>query len=244
MSVIWHSLVTVLLIFIVYIVFLAICSVFISPGKEYNVNSNFYRFLLNSASFAALTLLRIKVHTDGLEKMPDDEKIMFVCNHRSSYDPIVTWWTLRKWQIAFISKESNFKIPFFGRIIRKCCFMAIDRENAQNAIGTINRAADLLKKEEVSIGVYPEGTRSKNCQLLPFHDGVFRIAQKADKPIAVLCITGTEKIAGNLLKLKSSDVYLYVTELISADEVKRLRTFSISERARTKIIEKAGAINE
>ncbi len=74
-----------------------------------------------------------------------------------------------------------------------CCFLPIDRENPRKAIPTINRAAKLLKEQEVSVGIYPEGTRGKDCRLLPFHNGVFKIAQKAEAPIAVLSITGTEK---------------------------------------------------
>ena len=50
------------------------------------------------------------------------------------------WLVLKPWDIAFISKGENFKIPFFGRIIRKCCFMPIDRENPRKALRTINKA--------------------------------------------------------------------------------------------------------
>ena len=99
--------------------------------------------MLDSATAAAIKLLRIHVHVSGMEKIPKDTKVLFVSNHRSIFDPIITWYALKKWKIAFVSKPSNFKIPFFGRIIRKCCFMPIDRENPRNAIVTINKAAKL-----------------------------------------------------------------------------------------------------
>lgn len=66
--------------------------------------------------------------------------------------------------------------------------MAIDRENPRNALLTIEKAAKLIESDEVSIGIYPEGTRSKECVLLPFHNGVFKIAQKASVPIVVASI--------------------------------------------------------
>ena len=75
--------------------------------------------------------------------------------------------------------------------------MAIDRENPRNAMKTIIKASKLLQKGEVSVGVYPEGTRSKECKLLPFHNGVFKIAQRADAPIAIVAISGTEKVSKN-----------------------------------------------
>ena len=220
-----------LALLLMYLLFLGVCCLLVNPGKDYNENSPFYRFLLDSATAAAMKLLRIRVHVSGMEKIPKDTKVLFVSNHRSNFDPIVTWYALKKWKIAFVSKPSNFKIPFFGRIIRKCCFMPIDRENPRNAIVTINKAAKLLKKQEVSIGIYPEGTRSKNGQLLPFHNGVFKIAQKAEAAIVVLCVTGTEKISKRT-PFRRSDVYLDVLEVFSGASIKETRTEMIGTAVR------------
>ena len=223
-----------LALLLLYILFLGICCLFIDPDKAYEKNSPFYRFLLDSATAAAMKLLRIRVHVSGIEKIPKDTKVLFVSNHRSNFDPIITWYILKKWKIAFVSKPSNFKIPFFGRIIRKCCFMPIDRENPRNAIVTINKAAKLLKKQEVSIGIYPEGTRSKNGQLLPFHNGVFKIAQKAETAIVVLCVTGTEKISKRT-PFRRTDVYLDVLEVFSAQGIKETKTEMIGTAIRRQI---------
>jgi len=218
-------------VLLLYVLFLVVCSLLVNPKKEYEKDSRFYRFLLNSATICVLKLLRIKVHTVGLEKIPDDVMPLFVGNHRSNYDPIIQWYVLRKWKPSFVSKASNFKIPIFGRIIRKCCFMAIDRENARKAMVTINKSARLLKQGEVSIGVYPEGTRSKNGELLPFHNGVFMIAQKANAPIVVMSIRGTERIHKNI-PFRRSDIYLDIVDVISADEVKSTKTDVIGTRVR------------
>ena len=216
---------------LLYVLFLGICALLVDPKKQYEENSSFYRFLLDSATAAALKLLRIRVHVSGMEKLPRDRKLLFVSNHRSNYDPIVTWYALKNWKLSFVSKPENFKIPFFGRIIRKCCFMPIDRQDPRKAITTINRAAELLRKQEVSIGIYPEGTRSKTGRLLPFHNGVFKIAQKAEVPIVVLCITGTEKIAGRT-PFRGTDVYLNVLEVFPAQSVKQTKTEMIGTAVR------------
>ena len=221
----------VLVLLLLYILFLGICSLLVSPHKEYKKNSSFYRFLLDSATAGALKLLRIKVHVSGVEKVPTDEKLLFVSNHRSNFDPIITWYVFKKWKVAFVSKESNFKIPFFGRIIRRCCFMAIDRTNPRKALSTINAAAKLLHKQEVSIGVYPEGTRSKNGILLPFHNGVFKIAQKADAAIVVLTVVGTENIHRNT-PFRKTDVYLDVLDVIPAEKAKTVRTEALGAEIR------------
>lgn len=218
-------------LFLLYVLFLGVCCLFVTPKKEYDKNSPFYRFLLNSATAAAMKLLRIDIHVTGVEKLPKGEKLLFVSNHRSNFDPLITWHVLKDWQIAFVSKASNFKIPFFGRIIRKCCFMAIDREDPRKAIVTINKAAELLKREEVSIGIYPEGTRSKKGELLPFHNGVFKIAQKANASVVVLSITGTENIHART-PFQISHVYLDVLEVIPSENMKGMKTELIGTAVR------------
>ena len=224
-----------LAIAIFYILFLVICSLFVSSKKEYDEHSRFYRALLNGATAIAVKIMRIHLHRTGVEKIPADTKrILFVGNHRSRFDPILSWYLLKHWQIAFVSKPSNFKIPVFGRFIRKCCFMAIDRENPRNAIKTIQKAAELLVKGDVSVGIYPEGTRSKNCELLPFHNGVFKIAQRADTPIVVLAVSGTENIHKNY-PFHHTDVYIDVLDVLPADFVRENRTDVIGERVRTEL---------
>lgn len=217
-------------LFLAYVLFLFVCSLFVNPKKEYEENSRFYRFLLNSATAGALKILRIKIHTTGLENVPTDVLPLFVGNHRSNFDPIIQWLVFKEWKPAFISKASNFKVPFFGRFIRKCCFMTIDRENPRKALVTINKATKLIQKGEVSIGVYPEGKRSKSGELLPFHNGVFRIAQKANVPIVVMAISGTEKIHKRT-PFRKTDIYLDL-EVIPADEVKQIKTDEIGDRVR------------
>ena len=222
-------------LFLLYALFLLVCSLFVNPKKEYVNHSRFYRTLLNGATAFAMKIMRIHIHTSGLEKVPQDTKnLLFVSNHRSNFDPIITWHILKKWQPAFVSKAANFKIPIFGRFIRKCCFMAIDRENPRNALKTILKAAELLKKGEVSIGIYPEGTRSKNCELLPFHNGVFKIAQKSDADIVVLTVSGTEQIHKNY-PFHHTDVYLDVLEFIPTDRVKETKTDVMGNQIREKM---------
>lgn len=223
-------------IFLLYVLFLVICGLFVDPKRSYETDSRFYRGLLNGNTAAILKLLRVHVHVSGLDKLPGDDTVLFVGNHVSNYDPIVTWHALGKRKIAFISKPSNFKIPFFGPIIRRCCFMAIDRENPRNAILTINRAAELLKKGELSVGVYPEGTRSKTGQLLPFHNGVFKIAQKAKTAVAVVAVTGTDRIRKNI-PFRKSDVYVDVLEVLPAQEICAMKTEQIGQQVRQLLTE-------
>lgn len=213
----------------VAVVFLGVCALLVREDA-YDTHSRFYRRLLNGATVFAVRLLGIHVHCQGLEKLPEG-RFLLVGNHRSNFDPIVTWYALRDRDLAFLSKAENFKIPIFGSIIRKCCFLPIDRQDPRRAMTAINQAAALLEDDQVSIGVYPEGTRSKECVLLPFHNGVFKIAKKARVPIVVVAIQGTEDIHKSYLR-RPSHVRLEVTDVLPADYVAQSRTGEIGQRVR------------
>ena len=167
---------------LLYVLFLTVCALLVDTKKEYEHDSPFYRRLLYGATACCIRLLHIHIHVDGMEKLPKDGRFLLVCNHRSNFDPILTWQVMKERNLAFVSKAENFQIPIFGRIIRRCCFMAIDRENPRNALLTIEKAAKLIESDEVSIGIYPEGTRSKECVLLPFHNGSSRSPRRLPCP--------------------------------------------------------------
>lgn len=223
-----------LLLFIVYIIFTIICTLFIDKNKTYKKRSVFYRFLLNSWTSIAMRLCRIKIKTNVHGKMPENTRIVVVGNHRSNYDPIITWYVLKNYELAYISKKSNFKIPFFGKIVRKCCFMEIDRENPRNALKTIEQAVDLINNNTASVGVYPEGTRSKNGELLPFHNCVFKIAQRSKTPLVVVTLNGTEKISKNTpfhRTIVNVDI-----NVIDYEVIKDLQTCDIGEMVKQTIL--------
>ncbi len=213
------------------ILFLVVCALLVSPKKEYNRENRFYRAVLNGSTGVILWLLGVRVTVVGREKLPTQENFLFISNHRSNYDPIVQWFVLRPKRLSFVSKGQNFKIPVFGRLIRRCCFMEIDRKNPRRAMQTVQRAAVLLTETENCVGVYPEGTRSKSCVLLPFHNGVLKIAQKSGKPLVIAVIEGTEKIARNIAHFRRSKVTLTILEVIDGETVKKIKTAELSDHA-------------
>ncbi len=174
---------------------------------------------------------RLRIHVKGWENLPEG-RFLLVGNHRSNYDPIATVWALsrRKVDMAFITKPENMKIPLV-RFIHTANYLVIDREDPRKAIETIQAAADLLARDVVSVGVYPEGTRSKGAQMLEFHNAVFKIAKKADVPIVAAAITGTEKIHENFL-WRCTDVTLDLCACIGREEVAACSTRELGERVR------------
>lgn len=214
-------------------------SLFIDTSKIYMKNSGYYRFLLYSVTALVIFFGRIRVHTEGMNILAENgifgntekkekQRFLIVSNHRSNFDPIITWHVLRKYDLAFLSKEENMHIFTFGRIIRKCCFMSIDRENPKNALKTLMLSADLIKDHEVSYMIYPEGTRSKTKELQPFHNGIFKVAQMANVPVVIMSIQGAQNIHTNF-PFKSSDVYVDILKVLPADEISSMRTQAIGD---------------
>ena len=172
----------------------------------------------------------------GTEKIPKEGRFLYVCNHRSMFDPLITMDCLRKYNISFISKPSNMKIPVISRVVYSIGYLAIDRENDRNALKTILTAADYMKRNLCSIAIYPEGTRSKTNELLPFHAGSFKTAQKAKVPIVVACIHGSENIR-KPKPFSPTKVYLDILEVIPAETVCAMRTDALAEHVRSIIQE-------
>ena len=200
--------------------FLFICGLFVNTKKQYERDSKFYRALLDGSTTVILWCLGVRCKVIGEDKFPESGNFLFISNHRSNYDPIVQWTVFKRFKLSFISKKENFRIPMYGRIIHRCCFMAIDRQSPRKAMETVNRAARLLTDTENSVGVYPEGKRSKECRLLPFHNGVLKAAQKAGKPVVVSTIEGTENIFRNIKRFRKTIVTIKILETIDADRVK------------------------
>lgn len=216
---------TVLLPFL----FLTVCGLFVDMKKEYDRDSRFFRALLDGSTTVVLWLLGVRYDIRGEENFPAEGNFLFISNHRSNYDPIIQWTVFKRYKLSFISKKENFRIPMYGRIIHRCCFMPIDRKSPRKAMETVNRAARLLTETENSVGVYPEGKRSKECRLLPFHAAVLKVAQKADRPIVVSTIEGTENIFRNIRRFRKTVVTIKILETIDADRVRSTKTSELSE---------------
>lgn len=235
--IILYAIAAVISVFILFFIFLFVNSLFVDCRKEYNHHSRYFRWLLNFSTEIAMKVLRVRIKVSGLEKMPEG-RFLLVGNHLSNFDPLVTWCALKDYDIAFISKAENFKIPIFGRIIRKCCFMAIDRKSPKKAIATLNRAIKLIESNEVSVGVYPEGTRNKTEDtLLPFHNGVLKIAKKAKVPIVVVTVTGAKDFGKNY-PLKHTDINVDVICTLEKDFIADKTTAELGNLIAERITEK------
>ena len=212
---------------VLLVLFVGLVSLFADTEKGRTEPSRFYGAIVIYIMGLLTTLFRVRVTVRGMERIPAGRWLL-VGNHRSAFDPIVTGWVLRRCGLVFISKPENLRIPAVGRILRAAGFLAIDRENDRAALRTILAAAELMKTDRASVGVYPEGTRNHGEGLLPFRNGAFKIAQKAGVPVVCAAVWGTE----NVLKRfpwRSTPVTRDFCGVMDADTVCRSKTQEIGE---------------
>ena len=223
-----------LLMHLLYLLVLYLSSLTVDKAKPLQKQNAVCR--AGCANFIGLLCVYcgVRAHISGEEKLPADSRFLLVCNHRSMFDPLVIMDRLRKYNISFISKPSNMELPVIGRVAYAAGFLAIDRENNRNALKTILQAADYLKRGMCSMAVYPEGTRSRTGELLPFHPGCFKVAHWADVPLVISAVRGTENVKKGLF-LRGTDVYLDILEVLSPEKVKAMSTSELSEYSRSLI---------
>ena len=177
----------------------------------------YFRYMVINTVDGVLKVARVRVHVSGKELLPRDTRFMLVSNHLSRFDPMVSMVALKRTPLAFVSKPENFKIPIAGPYVHKCKFLSIDRENPRAAITTLNTCVEYIKSGELSMGIYPEGTRSLTGELGEFHDGVFKIARDTKAPIVVMTLRGTENIAKNF-PFRATRVEMKIVKVIQPED--------------------------
>ncbi len=139
-----------------------------------------------------LVVSGVKVSVKGLSNVDLTAPYIYMPNHQSNFDIPVLLGHL-KVQFRWLAKMELFKIPIFGRAMRKAGYISIDRNNRQSAFESLKVAADKIKSG-ISVLIFPEGTRSLDGRIRPFKKGGFVLAIDSGVPIVPVVITGTRAI--------------------------------------------------
>lgn len=133
-------------------------------------------------------LCGVRVRVRGLEHLGAGP-YMFTPNHQSHFD-IAALLGYLPGNNRFAAKKEMFSEPVLGTVLRTMGMIPIDRENPLEAIETLNR----LKDERYSTIIFPEGTRSRDGDLLPFKKGPFVAAIHLGIPVVPVVCKGTREI--------------------------------------------------
>ena len=198
-------------------------------NKPQEHDSRFYRFVLRLVIPVIMAILQMRVHTSGLEKTPKDGRFLLVCNHINDLDPVTLLRYFSKSQLSFITKRENMSMFLVGKLMHKILCQPINRENDREALKTILNCIRLIKEDEVSIAVFPEGYTSLDGKLHKFRHGVFKIATKTKVPIVVCTLQNTNKVFHNALRVKPTDVHLHLLEVIPPEFYENMTAVELGE---------------
>lgn len=223
-----------------WVLLLWIASAFVDTEKPQEKDNQFYRFLIQTTARLVPLILRMRIHTEGLEQTPEDGRFLLVCNHLSMLDPVMLLAYFRKSQIAFISKRENNSMFLVGKLMHKIMCQLINRENDREALKTIINCIRIVQEDKASIAVFPEGYIHGDNLLHPFRSGVFKIAQKTKEPIVVCTLQNTWRVKENMPKLKPTDVHLHLVGVVQPEEFEGLTTVDIADRVHAMMAEDLG----
>lgn len=165
---------------------------------KFNRNARDYSCLrmVQWAFRCILTICGVEVTVIGEENVPD-EPVLFIGNHRSFFDILLTYSRCKR-LTGYVAKKEMEKIPLLSTWMRLLYCLFLDRKDLKAGLKTILQAIEYIKSG-ISICIFPEGTRNKGEELtmLPFRDGALKIADKTGCPIIPISMNNTAAIFEN-----------------------------------------------
>ena len=149
--------------------------------------------IVNFAFRGCLFICGTTVTVLGEERVPLDRPVLYVANHRSYFDIILTYVRVPR-PTGYVSKKEVGQIPLLRHWMLNLHCLFLDRRDIKQGLKTILRSIEKIKNG-ISICIFPEGTRNKvNDTFLPFHDGSFKIASKSGCPVVPIAINNSAAI--------------------------------------------------
>ena len=182
---------TVIILVYVFLATIVMATVVIVVAL-FSRNGNAPHLVARAWARSILYVSGIHVHVNGLENLNVDGSCILMPNHQSNFDIPVLLGCLPI-QFRWLAKAELFKIPIFGRGMRGCGYISIDRSNRKSAFQSLAEAAAKIRNG-VSVLIFPEGTRSRDGRILPFKKGGFVLSVDAGVPIVPIVIFNTWSI--------------------------------------------------
>ncbi|TKG04441.1 1-acylglycerol-3-phosphate O-acyltransferase [Vibrio sp. F13] len=160
---------------------------------------------------------------------------VYVANHQNSWD-LFTISSAVTPKVVTVGKKSLAWMPLFGQLYWLTGNILIDRANRSKAVGTIDQVVTSLKESDVSVWMFPEGTRSRGRGLLPFKTGAFHAAIGAGLPIIPIVCSSTGGVKLN--RWNNGHVIVEMLPPISTEDYDKSNVRQLANLAREQMAAK------
>lgn len=168
----------------------------LAKKKEWRYGADLSQLRIVQWAFRCICFLSgVRLTVIGEEHVPKDEPVLYIGNHRSDFDIIISY-ARCPGLTGYISKSSIERIPLLSTWMRRLYCLFIDRDDIKQSLKTILSGIENVKKG-ISVCIYPEGGRgwgADELEMLPFKEGSFKIAEKTGCKIVPMAITGSAEI--------------------------------------------------
>jgi len=190
---------------------------------------------------AMLRICGVRVQVLGGDKLVDGQNYIFVSNHISLIDsPTIVAFVPRP--LCFVAKRELFSVPFMGWYLARQGHIPIDRGEPKAALRSMNEAARVIQAERKSILIFPEGTRSKDGQPLPFKEGAAMLAIRSGTPVVPLGVFGTQAVMpSKALKITPGEVVLRIGDPVDVSVYDVRQRGELTARLEAEVRRLAGA---
>lgn len=203
-------------------------------GKKHPEHADLFQLRTIQGAFKIVLLLSgTRLTVIGEENIPKDTAVLYVGNHRSFFDTVITY-SRCPGLTGYVAKHSLEKVPLLSTWMKRLHCLFLNRDNLKEGLKTILLGIDQVKRG-ISICIFPEGTRNRNeneADLLPFKEGSLKITEKTGCPIIPMALTGSADIFENHFPwIRSAHVTLQYGEPIypkdlSKEDQKRLGSYT------------------
>lgn len=184
-------------------------------------------------------LAGVKLTVIGEEHVPKDRAVLYIGNHRSYFDIVLTYARCPR-LTGYIAKKEMEKIPLLSLWMKYLHCLFLDRSDIKAGLKVILTAIEKVKSG-ISIMIFPEGTRSRTaseCEMLPFHEGSFKIATKSGCPIIPVAITNSAAVfEGHMPFIRSAHVIIEYGEPIDPSSWPRSEQKFVGQKVQAVISE-------
>lgn len=158
-----------------------------------------------------------KVVNPDAEKLNNSTPAIFVTNHASALDVFISM-GLCPYGGCGVGKKEILRIPFFGQAYWLAGHLLIDRGNNSKAIASMAKLSNFVKTKDLSIWIWPEGTRSLDGKLIPFKKGFVHLALATGLPIVPVILHGAHKVwPAKTMQFYPGEVRVEVLDPIKTD---------------------------